>query len=263
MKKTIYFFFTLTSLMLQAQEQNLKASFISSQTIVADSYLGFDSYANLYYTKNNILFKKNKEALWQYKNLSLGKISRVDFQNPLKILIFYENFNAVVLLDNQLNEIQKIDFSKSNDPIILSAVGIATQNRLWIYNNLTQKIGLYDYLNYSYQDITASFQGNIIYYDSDFNNFKWIDEKLNYWTADIFGKINNLGKIPPFEQIQLLQKQSILFSKDSKLFLNDLEKKKVDPISNIEKTFEKFYYKDQILSIFTNGRIMNYKITTP
>ncbi len=263
MKKTIYFFLIISSFLLQAQEQNLNATLISSQTLEADNYLGFDSYANLYYTKNNVLFKKNKEELWQYKNLALGKISRVDFQNPLKILIFYENFNSAVLLDNQLNEIQKIDFSKSNDPIILSAVGIATQNRLWIYNNLTQKIGLYDYLNNSYQDITTSFQGNIIYYDSDFNSFQWIDEKLNYWSSDLFGKISYIGKIPAFEQIQLIQKQTILFSKDSKLFLKELEKKNIDPISNIEKTFEKFYYKDQILSIFTNGRITNYKITIP
>jgi hypothetical protein len=31
-------------------------------------------------------------------------------QNPLNIVLFYENFNVVILLDNQLNETQKINF---------------------------------------------------------------------------------------------------------------------------------------------------------
>lgn len=51
--------------------------------------------------------KKNNTQLWQYKNLSLGKITKIDLQNPLKIVLFYEGFNSVILLDNQLNEIQK------------------------------------------------------------------------------------------------------------------------------------------------------------
>jgi hypothetical protein len=47
-----------------------------------------------------------------YQNFSLGKITKVDLQNPLKIVLFYENFNTVVTLDNQLNEIQKSIFPK-------------------------------------------------------------------------------------------------------------------------------------------------------
>ena len=34
-------------------------------------------------------------------------------------------------------------------------------------------------------------------------------------------------------------------------------------IENIEKSFKNFYYKDQILSIFTNQEITNYKIIIP
>jgi hypothetical protein len=44
-----------------------------------------------------------KIPLWE-------KITKVDLQNPLKIVLFYESFNSALLLDNQLNEIQKINF---------------------------------------------------------------------------------------------------------------------------------------------------------
>jgi hypothetical protein len=41
------------------------------------------------------------------KSLFGKKITKVDLQNPLKIVLFYESFNSALLLDNQLNEIQK------------------------------------------------------------------------------------------------------------------------------------------------------------
>jgi hypothetical protein len=59
-----------------------------------------------------IFFLKSARETFVYQNFSLGKITKVDLQNPLKIVLFYENFNTVVTLDNQLNEIQKSIFPK-------------------------------------------------------------------------------------------------------------------------------------------------------
>jgi hypothetical protein len=84
-----------------------------------------------YYTvKNNIFSKIGTRETFVYQNFSLGKITKVDLQNPLKIVLFYENFNTVVTLDNQLNEIQK-NFSESSVPIVATAIGIASQNQFW------------------------------------------------------------------------------------------------------------------------------------
>jgi hypothetical protein len=193
----------------------------------------------------------------------LGKPSKIDFQNPLKIMLFYENFNTIILLDNQLSETQKINFSENEIPILVAATGIASHNRLWIYNSLSQQIGLFDYLKNTYLSITPSFQGNLKYYSSDFNVFYWIDEKLNWYSCDVFGKISTLGKVADFDQIQIIENQVLVFSKDEKLHLQDLRKNSIYTIKNVEKSFKNFYYKDQILSIFTNQEIINYKITIP
>jgi hypothetical protein len=262
-KKIIFLFYIIQFASAFSQEQNLKAQFISTQKLAIDEFVGFDSLENLYFITNNTFFKKNKQDLWQYKNLSAGKISRVDLQNPLKIVLFYENFNTVITLDNQLSETQKINFSEIQIPILVTATGIASQNRLWIYNSLTQQIGLFDYLKNTFQSITSSFQGSLKYYSSDFNTFQWIDEKLNWYSCDVFGKITSLGIAPDFDQIQFGTNQEIVFSKDGNLFVLDLKKHKIYPIENIEKSFKKLFYKDQILSIFTNQEITNYKITTP
>ena len=246
-----------------AQEQKIEAKQISVQKIDMDVFVGFDGMGNLYYSKNNVFYKKNEKELWQYKNVSLGKITKIDFQNQLRIMLFYENFNTIILLDNQLNEAQKINLSENPTPILISATGIASQNRLWIYNNLTQEIGLFDYLKNTFQSITPFLSGNLKYYESDFNTFQWIDDKKNWFAVDVFGKISIVGKVSDFDQIQLVSNQEILFSKDGKLFLQDLSKNSIYRIENVEKSFKNFYYKDQILAIFTNQGITNYKLTIP
>jgi len=262
-KKLILLLFIFPFVFAFSQEQSLKAQLISTQKIDADEFVGYDGLENLYYIKNNVFFKKYKKELWQYKNLSLGKITKIDLQNPLKIVLFYENFNTVVTLDNQLSETQKISFSENETPIIVSATGIASQNRLWIYNSLSNQIILFNYLNNTLQTTIPFFNEKIKYYYSDFNSFQWIDDDLNWYSSDIFGKIIALGKVAPFDQIQVIGTQILIFSKDGKLYLQDLNKNSIYTIENVEKSFKNFYYKDQILSIFTNQEITNYKITIP
>jgi len=262
-KKIEVFFLIFQLTLVFAQEQKTEAKQISVQKMDMDFFVGFDGMGNLYYIKNNVLHKKNEQELWQYKNVSLGKPTKIDFQNQLKILLFYENFNTIILLDNQLNEIQKINFSENEIPILVSASGIASQNRVWIYNSLTQQIGLFDFLKNTFQSVTPSFYGNIKQYESDFNDFRWIDDKNNWYGVDVFGKITSLGKVPDYEQIQIIGNQEILFSKEGKLYFQNFNKNSNYTIENVEKSFKNFYYKDQILSIFTNQEITNYKITIP
>jgi len=262
-KKIEVFFLIFQLTLVFAQEQKTEAKQISVQKMDMDFFVGFDGMGNLYYIKNNVLHKKNEQELWQYKNVSLGKPTKIDFQNQLKILLFYENFNTIILLDNQLNEIQKINFSENEIPILVSASGIASQNRVWIYNSLTQQIGLFDFLKNTFQSVTPSLNGNLKQYESDFNTFRWIDDKNNWYGVDVFGKITSLGKVPDYEQIQIIGNQEILFSKEGKLYFQNFNKNSNYTIENVEKSFKNFYYKDQILSIFTNQEITNYKITIP
>jgi hypothetical protein len=243
--------------------QKLKAEKVNSINLQADTFIGFDVLGSYYYIKNNVFYKiKGRDSL-EYKNISLGKITKVDLQNPLKIVLFYENFNTVILLDNQLNETQKINFSENTTPIVTTAIGIASQNQLWVYNSLNQQIGLYDYLKNDYRTISTSFPESIKYYQSDFNYFYWIDEKNNWYTCDIFGKTTSKGKISDFDSIEIINDNQFIISKSSILTIEDVEKDRKFEIDILEKTFKKFYYKDQILSIFTSGGITNYKIIIP
>ena len=263
MKKVMLLLIIASFSVVSSQNQKLTALKTDSIHFDGDQFLGYDPFGFYYTVKNNVFSKIKTRDTLEYKNISLGKISKVDLQNPLKIVLFYENFNTVIVLDNRLNEIQKINFSENIIPIVATAIGIASMNQLWIYNSMNQQLGLYDYLNKEYKTISVPFTESIKNYSSDFNIFHWVDLKNNWYTCDIFGRITIKGKITDFESIAIINENQLIYSKDSRLFLQDLEKDKKTEIEISEKTFKKFYYKDQILSIFTSTGITNYKIIIP
>lgn len=263
MKKIIYLLLFLNSLFAHSQYTDPVASQMGSQFIAADEYIGEDSYGYQYFIKSNVFFKiKNKEFL-QYKNVSLGKITKVDIQNPLRIILFYENFNTVISLDNQLSEVQKINFSEKPEGIVPTAIGLSSQNNLWIFNSMNQQLGLYNFVTNSYQTIGLPFEKNIKNYTSDFNYFYWIDESNQFYSADIFGKKKSLAKIPDYDSVFIADEKIILFKKSETLYIFDVEKNKTVAVNNIEKSYKSFSYKNQNLAIFTNEGITNYKINLP
>lgn len=244
------------------QNQKINASVISKFKIDTDEFIGYDSFGYSYQIKNNVFSKIKGSEIFEYKNVSLGNITKVDIQNPLKIVLFYEDFNSVVLLDNQLNKMTEINFSQNTIPIVVSTIGMSTQNQLWIFNTLNQQIGLFDYLKNEYKTVSIPLTEGIKYYQTDFNTFYWIDKKNNWFSCDIFGKISSLGNVADFDKIEIISPQKFIFSKANSLYLRE-NTNTFSEIEVLEKSFDKFYYKDQILSIFTTKEIVNYKIVIP
>ncbi|SFD27772.1 hypothetical protein [Flavobacterium phragmitis] len=261
-----YLFVLCTSNALFAQDSSITPILLSQYKNNADVFLGYDSFGYSYQIKNNVFSKTKGNEIFEYKNVSLGKITKVDLQNPLKIVLFYQDFNSVVLLDNQLNKMTEINFSQSPTPIVVDAIGMSTQNQLWIYNSLNQQIGLFDYLKNEYKTVSIPLTEPIKHYQTDFNTFNWIDKNNNWFSCDIFGKITSNEKVSDFDKIEMMNSSQYIFSKDNILYFKGFNKPNSDVISEIkilEKTFDNFYYKDQILSIFTATDISNYKIVTP
>jgi hypothetical protein len=263
MKNIVLFLFLCSQTVCFCQNQKLKTSAIHSEEIENKIYLGFDGLGNNYFIKNNVFIKQNDTQKWEYKNVPLGKITSVDYINPLKIVVFYEDFNTIIILDNQLNEIQKLNLFDIDNTIFASKIGMASLNQFWIYNALTQQILLFNYLNNTFKNIGNPIQESIKYTQSDFNNFYWIDENNNWFSIDIFGKVNLLANIPPWENIQIIDTDRLLFSSNNVLYCLNNKSKVIYEIEIVEKSFQKFYFKDQILAIFTNQQIKNLKLKLP
>lgn len=263
MKKLLVVCVFFHTLINTAQYNNIVASQMSSKFIEADEYVGEDAIGYQYFIKNNVLFKSKDSENFQYKNVQLGKITKIDLQNPLRILLFFENFNTLITLDNQLNEVQKLNLNEIDNNITLSAAGISGFNSYWIFNQNTQQLLLHNYLKNQTQAIGVVFEKPIKKYFSTYNYFFWIDLENDFYQCDIFGKKTLLAKFPEFDSISLNDEKIIPFQKEEKLYFFDIEKKKIIPVENIKKSFRSFYYKNQNLAIFTTEGITNYKINLP
>ncbi len=236
---------------------------IGVEPLAADRFAGYDNFGFAYLIKDNVFCKFKNGRTLEYKNLALGKITRVDLRNPLQIVLFYEPFNTVILVDNQLNETHRVNFSEFPSPIVASAVGMASGNRLWVFNSLTQRIGLFDYLRREYREITVPFAGKIAAYESDFNFFHWTDERGFRFAADVYGKVSQYGPTPRFDQFSVIGTHWLLYSNEGKLYAQSLVDGKVYGLEIGEKTFKSFHCQAQNLAIFTNQGISNYKIILP
>ncbi|MGX7667433.1 hypothetical protein [Flavobacterium pedocola] len=263
MRSFLLFILFLQGILGDAQIHSGDLKLISTEPTTATLFIGKDSYGNTYSVQDNEVRKENPQSKLSYKNISLGKISQIDLQNPLQVVVFYKEMNAVVLLDSQLNETFRVNFSETNPELLPQQIGLAAQNRLWLFDLSSQKLGLYDYSKKTFSPVSVVFEHPIIYAQSDYNYFYWMDDQRKVFVSSLFGKINYLGTVPEHEAMQIISSKEILLRKGNVLSLFNLEKETSQIIPLNEKSLKSFYYKEQILSIFTDNEIRTYKITLP
>ena len=108
----------------------------------------------VYQTELNKYDQNNNH--YNYSNSLLGRISKVDCSDPFRILVFNQDFNKIIFLDNKLTEI--------TTPISISDLGYnalsVCQSRdggFWIFDNAQMKLISFDKnLNQQNQSIQIS-----------------------------------------------------------------------------------------------------------
>lgn len=100
----------------------------------ADVFISKNNFENLYYIKDNVLFKKSDKQTINYSNIQLGKITSVHTFNPLKINVLYSDLNTVVILDNRLAEVSKLDFNQQQPYKNISHITTGFDNTIWLFN---------------------------------------------------------------------------------------------------------------------------------
>lgn len=234
---------------------------LDSKPIEADVYFGTDVLGFDYFAKNNVLYKQKETTKWEYKNLSLGQIHTVDFINPLKVLVFYKDFNTAVLLDNKLSEISKIALNDFG--IIAQSCSMAAQNQFWIYDSLTSKLLLLNYVNRKTHTINQSFAGDFMYVLSNYNYWYRITSKNEIYAYDTYGKVLLKGILPEFDKIIMTDSGQIIFSLGDNLYLykNNL----TEPLLLFSHTqkIKSFDFKNGVLSLSTQNNIENYNLKLP
>ncbi|WP_130736610.1 hypothetical protein [Flavobacterium sp. J27] len=245
----------------QAQEQ-IKTTLLDSLEIDNISFFEKQKETS-YYSKNNVFYKIANGKTQNYNNFSLGNINHIDLYNPLQVVLFYKDFNTIVLLDSQLNETHKIEGNNLESLLNFDCIGLAIQNQIWFYDFTNQKIGLYNFNANTFQFKSTPLTQKIKDYTTDYNYFYWIDENNISAVISVYGNIKTLGKIPQYDAVQIVSNENYLIRRANLLYLFKLGENKMYEIHISEKSFNKFYYKNGFLSIFTPNKVINYKILLP
>ncbi|MFL9843044.1 hypothetical protein [Flavobacterium rhizosphaerae] len=265
MKNIVLILVLLTAITTGGQEI-LPVKQLTNTEASIDSYVGTDAFGWQYTIAENEFHKTKDGRTLKYKNVALGDIYKVDIQSPLQIVLFYKKQNTAVLLDNQLNETNRINFSisKDNQPeLVAEAVGLASQNRLWVYDIISQQVGLYDIAQSTFKTITPPSNDGITYYASDYNYFYWTDNNNLCRRVNVFGRVDVLGTVPVFDYAQLTTAKQFIYSKNNNIYIHNFNGMPNQQIQLTEKSIQSFYYTAQILTIFTGTQITSYQITLP
>lgn len=250
----ILLLFLFTSICSVAQ--NIELEKVEVKPAKYDFFWGNDISGNNYFSTSNNLYKITDTKTLNYTNNKFGKISGVETFNMLQTIVFYKQNNAFVLLDAQFNEINATIFSE----ITCEFLKPASQNELWFYDSLNQQIGLYNLNSKKYKFLSNPINKTIKYAQSDYNYLYWIDTENNIFSINKFGKVSNLGKGKPFEKVVFSDKNDLFYIVNDSLFYFSIENQEVIKMTIPEKMIQNFFYKDGILSIFTNYQISTYQI---
>ncbi|WGK65476.1 hypothetical protein [Croceiramulus getboli] len=186
MKVRLFLFLLILSGCITAQE--IAAVSTAKIPLQADQFVGVDDYKSLYFIRNNTFYKIQGTQSFQFSALRLGRLTQVDIINPLKITLFYEDSNTVVVVDNRLNEITRINFSEISRPRNVSHVTTAGNQQFWIFNVDLKRIEIFDYFQ---RRVVANFppeSGIAKAMTSDFN-YCWIVVGNRYKKYSLYGNL--------------------------------------------------------------------------
>jgi len=106
------------------------------------SHIEIDGFGNMYIINNNEIVKYNAAGVLQKKfsTKRYGKIDFVDAMNPLKILVYYKDFQQIMFLDDQLTETSSMISIETLGYEQTSVVCSSTNNSFWLYDKQNNEL---------------------------------------------------------------------------------------------------------------------------
>jgi len=256
----LYYFIFFLGLMSFAQKP-MKAVLKDSVKIKAKTIFDIDSFGTLYYSKNNNSFNKtNPDTTITYSNFQLNTITSANAFNPLKINLFYQDFNTVIVLDNRLAEIYKVDFNTIEPYKNVTFVSTGFSNTLWLFNQNKQLLELYDYKTNTVKLKTVPVQSNALALKSDYNYCYLLTENFLYvynYFGSLIGKYKNEG----YESMAFSKGQLVL-NKGNELYILSKDDTKITPINHPNLLINQFLVTNETLYIYHDDILRQYQLKT-
>ncbi|NNE31726.1 MAG: hypothetical protein HKN40_05100 [Winogradskyella sp.] len=240
-------------------QNTINTSIKDSTYLKVESIFGTDNFGTLYFsTENNTFHKKTRDTTITYANFQLGKITSANTFNPLKINLFYQDFNTVVILDNRLAEIYKVDFNTKQPYTNVSFVSAGYDNTLWIFNQDLQQLELYDYKTNKLRLKTVPVQSKVLDLKSDYNYCYLLTEKYLYiynYFGSLLQKLQNTG----YEQLAF-SKAHLVLKKNNSLYILKNNGAEIKAINHPNLLINQFLVTNETLYIYDGEILRHYQL---
>lgn len=189
------------------------------------TYFNTDNLDNIYLVNNSNQLKKiypNGDSAGVFNDVrKYGKLFSIDATNPLKLLLYYQNFSTIVVLDRFLNIRNVINLRKQNI-FNVKVIGSSYDNNIWVFDEGDAKIKKIDDngqvlsetvdLRMIFDSIPSPTQlidrdGFVHLYDPD----------KGFYIFDIYGSLKNKIPLLQWKNVEVIDKKLYGFS-DSSLF---------------------------------------------
>ncbi|MEH6535341.1 MAG: hypothetical protein V7719_03035 [Psychroserpens sp.] len=254
----IRFLFLLFSTVLVAQT-SIEVTAIDTTPIKADQIIAIDNFDTFYYTVNNILYKKPKDKTpINYSNVQLGTPTSINAFNPLKINLFYQDFNTIIILDNRLAEIFKIDFNTRQPYKNVSHISTGYDNTLWIFNQDLQQLQVYDYKTDKIRATTVPVQSRVLDLKSDYNYCWMLTENYLYqytYFGSLISKFENKGYTS-----LAIHNENIILKTNTLLFFKSKKSETIIQLKTPKLLINQFLLTNETLYIYDSEKLHKYQL---
>ena len=241
-------------------QETTQATFVSHSSFEADEVIAINNFDEIFYIKNNAFVVGRKLGSLEYSNVQLGRITSANAFNPLKINLFYIDFNTVIILDNRLAEIFKIDFNKTQLYRNVTHISTGSDNTIWIYNQDTQQLELFDFKTNQTRATTLPITSKALNLKSNYNVCWLLTQdylyKYNYFGSLLF-KIKNNGYTSLLES-----NGDIYLKKVNELFYLKKETENVEQIKTPKLLIKQFLVTNETLYIYDEEFLHKYQLIT-
>lgn len=247
MKKAILLISLLFYVLLSgAQEAIIKGEF--------DNFY-IDALGNFYTVKDNTVQKYNAKGdkTEIYTSFINGNISWLDVSNPLKTLIYYQNFDQVIFLDKYLSVRSKTIDLAEHGIISSRAAAISYDNGIWVYDQSALKILRLDHslaITHESGTLTIDTYAQIQFIHQS-NEKVLLAFSRNLFIFDRFGSFDKAIPLPQHQALTWAG-DFIFYISDKQLFRYNLSNHKVKAIDwphestkNIRYNQKKLYYQNK------------------
>lgn len=231
-----YLFALIATLGMLGSEAQGSGSFGRLRSIQGDiADFTVDNLDNIYLLGSTNQLKKldnNGDSVAIFNDVKkFGKATLVDVSNPLKVLLYYQDFATIVVLDRFFNIRNTIDLRKQNI-LQVRAIGQSYDNKIWVYDEVENKLKKIDedgnllLETPDFRQLFSKTPSPQEIYDQDQYVYLY-DSAQAVFVFDYYGALKNKILISGWDNFKVVGKY-IFGSKGNKLFRYDIRSFRID-----------------------------------